>query len=167
MHRTLSAALLGLVFVIAGVANAVAFGEGVLAQTGQYTFFIKPDPCSPVTLYQRMVPCVKRECKPIPRTVVENHIVPVPSERRHRMGLKEIPVGCPKGLNKCETCFPQPRQYAGWKRMMVPKGMRVPVKTTIYQPRIIDRRTTRPQWFAVTPDNRPIQKTIRKVGPRG
>jgi hypothetical protein len=154
---------------VATVPAAHAFGEDVLACTGQYTFFIKPDPNCPDTYIQKMVPCIAKKVIPVPRRVVHTFPVPIPVKKRIPVIVTETPVGCAKGEGPCVKCFPPCTKRRGIKEVVVP-GMRpVPIRGIVPTPICVTRRIMRPQWFKVTETPvppKPVRK-IRKVGPRG
>ncbi len=156
---------------LAGAGNAFSFGEGVLGLKGEYTFFIKPDPNSCVTYYQRLVPCVKKQTIMVDVPVKTRPLAPVPVPREYlqRVAVAENPAGCAEGSTPCVQCFPQSRCSPGSKTCVGPQLMPVPVGTPNIQPRCITRKVMRPQWFAVQEHPLPPQPTrrIRKVDPRG
>ena len=121
MPRNFSFALSLIVLSVALSSSAHALGEDILAHTGQYTFFIKPDPTSCVTYYQRMVPCVEKKTIPVARRIVETFPVPVPVKRKHPVLLSETPVGCAIGAGPCIECFPKPSCRPGVKDVLVPR----------------------------------------------
>ena len=82
MLRNLSLFFFLILSFILSPYSAKAMGEDVLAQTGQYTFFIKPHPGACMTYNQKMVPCVATQTIPIPRPVVQTYPVPFPVKRR-------------------------------------------------------------------------------------
>jgi hypothetical protein len=145
---------------------ACAFGEGILAHSGQYTFFIKPDPCSHVTYYQKLVPCVAEEVVPVPRPTMRVYPVPVPRAQRQPIMIAESPVGCADGSSPCVQCFPKATTKPGRKEVMVPQPIPVRVAGIDMVPRHVTRRVLRPQWFEVTEIPAP-PKPIRKVGTGG
>lgn len=140
---------------------AGAFGEGVLARTGEYTFFIKPDPTSCVTYYQKMVPCVVKETVRIPKRVVHTLPVPVPQKQRIPILLAENPVDC--GKKPCVECFPRPSCKPAVKDCRVPQLVPVRVADWQVQTKCVERKVKMPQWFAVQELPRP---PVRKVKPR-
>jgi len=145
---------------------AYAFGEDILAHTGQYTFFIKPDPGSCSTYYQKMVPCLAKETVPVPRPTVRVYPVPVPMPQKRPIIISESPVGCADGSGPCVECFPQASCIPDRKEVMVPQPIPAPVPGTEIVPQCITRPVLRPQWFAVTEFPAPPQP-IRKVGTGG
>jgi len=146
--------------------GAYGFGEDMLARTGQYTFFIKPEPGSCTTYYQKMVPCVVKETIMVPRKVVNTYPVPVASVRREPVMITHTPVGCPEGSGPCVQCSPRPSCYNTTKEVIVPRMVRTPVTETVFVPKCVTRRVMLPQWFEVT--EQPVRpKVIRKVGSRG
>lgn len=142
---------------------ALADGEAILALTGQYTFFIKPEPGSCETYYQKMVPCVLKKDIPVPRRVVPVYPVPFSSERGVPTLRSEIPVGCADGCGACLQCFPRPSCRPATVDMVVPVVRPVPVPDLIVQPRCVTKRIMQPQWFKVKDDPRPPRKVVRKV----
>jgi hypothetical protein len=158
---------LNLVFFVAlltamGVSSALAAGEDIMAKSGQYTFFIKPDPCAPITYYQKLVPCVVRETIPVPRRVWLSYQVPVPAAQRIPVTVTETPVGCAGGPDQCAQCFPQASSRPGTKEVWGPRMVTVRVPDVVFTPREVTRKVMLPQWFAVTEEPRPPQK-VRKV----
>ncbi len=142
---------------------ALAMGEDILALTGRYTFFIKPDPTSHVTFYQKMVPCVEEKTVGIPRTVVETYGLPIPFPRRERVLVTETPVGHAKASGPCVQCFPSPVCKAEIKDVIVPRVVPVQVPGVILQPKCVPRRLMSPQWFAVEEHPMPPRGPVRKV----
>ncbi|MBI4964786.1 MAG: hypothetical protein HY913_16035 [Desulfomonile tiedjei] len=147
-------------------SQACAFGEDILALTGQYTFFIKPDPCSNTTYYQKLVPCLAEETVPVPRPTVRVYPVPVPAPQRLPIIVSESPVGCAEGSGPCVQCFPQASSKPGSKQVLGPRPLPVPVPGTEIVPRHVTRPVLRPQWFAVTEIPAP-PRPVRKVGAGG
>lgn len=155
-----------LICSLAFSAVVYGFGENVLSRTGQYTFFIQPEPGSCTTYYQKMVPCVVKETIMVPRKVVNRYPVPVPSVRRERVMISHTPVGCPEGSGPCVECSPKPSCYPATKDMIVPRIVGTPVTETVFVPKYVTRKVLLPQWFEVTEQPVP-PKVIRKVGNRG
>jgi hypothetical protein len=151
-----------LIFSIGAVAPAFSFGENVLAATGQYTFFIKPDPCSHTTYYQKMVPCVAKDVVPVPKRISQTFPVPLPSVRNMPTVLHEDPVGAACGAGPCVDCFPKPSVRNASKEVIMPRMVPVRVPGVEYVPREITRRVMLPQWFAVTEELLP-PKQVQKV----
>jgi hypothetical protein len=139
-----------------------AAGEDLLAQSGQYTFFINPCPPGGPTYYQKMVPCVVKETVQVPQTVFQSYPVPVPARQNLPTVVTEAPVGCPQGAGPCTTCFPQPSQRKGKGEVWGPKMLMVQVPSVQFTPKEITRKVMLPQWFAVTEEPQPCQK-VRKV----
>ncbi len=166
MSRNSRAVLLLAILSLLATGYAHAFGEGILAHTGQYTFFIKPDPCSNVTYYQKLVPCLAEETIPVPRPAMRVYPVPVPRPQRQPIMISETPVGCAEGAGKCLECFPQASTARGSKQVMAPQPIAVPVAGIEFVPRHVTRRVLRPQWFEVTEIPAPPQP-IRKVATGG
>ena len=153
--------LLAALFCLTVTSHALAFGEAILALTGQYTFFIKPEPASSVTYYQKMVPCVAEETIPIPRRVAPVYPVPVPMTQRQPVMISERPVGCADGAGPCLQCFPQAKDRRGVGEIIAPRVIPVRVPGIEIVPRIVNRPVMRPQWFEVTVtprDPRPVRK---------
>jgi hypothetical protein len=137
-------------FTLAAASQALAFGEAVLAHTGQYTFFIKPDPTSCITYYQKMVPCVAEHTIPVPRRVAPVYPFPVPAAQRQRVMIDERPVGCADGAGPCLECYPKAVHKQGVKDIVVPRIVPVRVPGIEIVPKTVNRRIMRPQWFEVT-----------------
>jgi hypothetical protein len=155
-------ALSAIVTVGMTASSALSFGENVLAATGQYTFFIKPDPCAPITYYQKMVPCVAKEIVPVPRRVSQTYPVPVPAIRGMRTRITQSPVGLACGQDHCIECFPKPSTTMMSKDMVVPRMIPVRVPGVEIVPREVTRRVMLPQWFEVVEEQIP-PKEVRKI----
>ncbi len=155
--------ILGMLLTVILSSGALADGEAILALTGQYTFFIKPEPGTCETYYQKMVPCVLKKEIPVPRRVVPAYPVPFSAERGVPALRSEIPVGCPDGVGPCLECFPRPSHRPVTLDMVVPVMRRVPVPDLVFQPKSVFKRVMRPQWFKVKEEPRPLRKVVRKV----
>ena len=143
---------------------ARAMGEGILAQTGQYTFFIKPHPGSCMIYQQKPVPCVATQTIPIPRPVVQTYPAPFPVKRKAPVVVSEKPVGCAFGAGPCVECYPHPSSRPGIKEIWPPEIKLVPITSPAFTPRHVTRKILRPQWFLVTEHPvMPVPKPIRKV----
>jgi hypothetical protein len=143
--------------------QALAFGEDVLAATGQYTFFIKPCPGSNVTYYQKMVPCILTQKIAVPRPVAPVFPVPFPKVRNVPVTRMETPVGCALGASPCMECMPKPSVAPGMGEVVLPAMAQARVPGFVPMFRTVKRRITRPQWFAVTEQPRQVKKVrIRK-----
>jgi hypothetical protein len=141
-----------------------AMGEDVLAQTGQYTFFINPHPGSCMIYYQKMVPCVATETIPIPRPLVQTYPAPFPVKRRVPVVVSEEPVGCAVGAGPCVECYPHPSCRPETKEIWPPEIMPVSITSPAFTPRHVTRKIIRPQWFLVTEHPvLPVPKPIRKL----
>ncbi len=151
-----------LIFSTAVAGPAFSFGENILAATGQYTFFIKPQPGSHTTYYQKMVPCVAKDIVPVPKRVSQTYPVPVPSIRNMPTVMHETPVGAACGAGPCIDCFPKPSVKNASKEMILPRMVPVRVPGVEFVPREVTRRVMLPQWFAVTEEILP-PKQVRKV----
>jgi len=138
-----------------------AFGEDMLALTGQYTFFIKPVPGWDVTFYQKMVPCVAQETLPVARRVVQTYPLPIPAMRRQPITVTETPVGCAQGSGPCVECFPMPSCTPASKEVPVPLVVSVGVPGIELAPRCVTRPVMLPQWFAVTEQPRDVRKVSK------
>jgi hypothetical protein len=138
---------------------ALAFGENVLALTGEYTFFIRPVPGWDVTFYQKLVPCVAQDTVPVPRRVVQTYPLPIPRMQRLPVTITETPVGCAQGAGPCVDCRPRPSQRPATKEVAAPMIVPVGVPGIEVTPKAVTRRVMLPQWFAVTEE----PKNIRKV----
>jgi hypothetical protein len=133
-----------------------------LAHSGQYTFFIKPEPGSCITYYQKMVPCIAEETIPVPRPVAPAYPVPIPIGQRQPVMISERPVGCAEGSGPCLKCFPQALSKRDVKEVIAPQVIPVPVPGIDIVPRHVERPVLRPQWFEVTESPLPPQP-VRKV----
>jgi hypothetical protein len=158
-----------LVFLILCLATqALAFGEDILAASGQYTFFIKPCPGSNVTYYQKMVPCVATDEIAVPRRVAPVFPVPVPTVRNQPVTRMETPVGCAQGASPCVECRPRPSSASASAEVVLPRM--VPFGVPGFEPtfKTVKRKIMLPQWFAVTEQPRQVRKVPPPVvGPRG
>jgi len=154
--------LITALFLLAVTSQALAFGEGVLAQTGQYTFFIRPEPASCITYYQKLVPCVAEETIPVPRRVTPVFPLPVPAIRNQPVMISERPVGCAEGAGPCVQCFPKASHKRYAHRIVDPRIVPVKVPDIEIVPRLVTRPVLRPQWFEVTESPLPPQP-VRKV----
>lgn len=163
MFRNLQCTLLAFLALLAAATPAFAVGEEILAATGRYTFFVKPDPTSCVTFYQKMVPCIERKTVGVPRTVVETFPYPVPTTQKQRVLVTETPVGHACGANPCIQCIAKPVCQPGMKDVIVPSMVPVRVPTLVMQPKCVDRRIKLPQWFAVEEHVLPAPQKVRKV----
>jgi len=153
-------------FLIAFSTHALAAGEDILAHTGEYTFFIQPEPGSCETYYQKMVPCIAKETIMVPKKVTLSFTVPVPSKQGLPVLRTETPVGCATGSGPCVDCYPKPSCRPALKEIPVPKPRIVRIPTIELVPKCVERRVMLPQWFKVKDEPRPPKK-IRKVPSRG
>ncbi|MEW6348796.1 MAG: hypothetical protein AB1646_07010 [Thermodesulfobacteriota bacterium] len=152
-----------LIAVTLATPMAHAEGEGILALSGEYTFFLKPLPgCTP-TYYQKMVPCVERICEPVPRRVVQTYPVPVPSRRRVPTLVCETPLGCAKGEGDCLKCFPPCTKRVELKECVAPRIVPTEFQDVVFERRIVCRPTMRPQWFEVNEHPMPCPPPAIKV----
>jgi hypothetical protein len=148
--------------------SAKATGEDVLAQTGQYTFFIKPHPGTCMTYHQKMVPCVATQTVPIPRPVVQTYPVPFPVKRRVPVVISEEPVGCAFGAGPCVECYPSPSSRPQIKEIWPPEIRPVSITSPAFTVRHVTRKIMLPQWSLFTEHPAvPVPKPIRKVGAGG
>lgn len=155
--------VLSLTFCSISLASqALAFGEDMLALTGQYTFFIRPVPGWDVTYYQKLVPCVAQETVPVARRVVQTYPLPIPRMQRQPITITETPVGCAQGAGPCVECSPRPSSRPATKDVAGPAIVRVGVPGIEVTPKCVTRRVMLPQWFAVTEHPRELRK-ISKV----
>lgn len=166
MRRIPPVIIAALIFFLAATPGAFAFGEPILALSGQYTFFTNPCPGSHTTYYQKMVPCVAKETIWVPRKVVNTYPVPVASIRREPVTISETPVGCPHGSSDCVECAPRPSRYHLVKEVVGPRPVPTPITDIALVPRTVTRRVMLPQWFEVIEQAKP-PKPIRKVGHSG
>ncbi len=142
--------------------SALAVGEDMLAMTGQYTFFIKPDPCSCITYTQKLVPCIETKCVGAKR-VVTTFPLPVPRGQRQPILVTETPVGCAEGAGPCIQCYPQPSCRPDVKECPTPAVLPVPVPSVEPEPRTVTRPVMLPQWFVVQEQCKPPARKVRKV----
>lgn len=142
--------------------ESFGFGEDILAQSGQYTFFIKPQPGTCTTYYQKMVPCIVEETVPVIRKTTQRYPLPVPITQRIPLTISEVPVGCAEGAGPCSKCTPLPTCRSGFKEVVVPANIPVPVPDIQVVPKTVKRKVMLPQWFAVTEQPKP-PKMVRKV----
>lgn len=144
-------AFLSCIFLVTALSavSGWASGEEILARTGQYTFFIKPDPCSGVTYYQKLVPCVVEDTIYVPRKVFPAYQVPEPVRRSQGVIVTETPVGCALGESPCVECFPKPTQRRETREVWLPRPVPVRVPTLEWVPKKVTKRIMLPQWFAV------------------
>ena len=158
--RKMLVAISSLTLVLLCVApQAFAFGEAILAASGQYTFFIKPAPGSHVTYYQKMVLCVITEEIAVPRPVAPVFPVPVPVARNIPVVRTETPVGCAVGQSPCIECRPRPSSMSATVEQLVPRMVPVRVPGVEPVPKTVKRKIMRPQWFAVTEQPKgPVRK---------
>lgn len=164
MLRNLSLFFFLTLFFILSPCSAKAMGEDVLAQTGQYTFFIEPCPGAHMTYYQKMVPCVATQTIPIPRSVVQTYPAPFPVKRGVPVVISEEPIGCALGAGPCVECYPRPSSRPGIKQIWPPEIMPVSIKGPVFTPRNVTHKIMRPQWFLVTERPvPPVPKPIRKL----
>jgi hypothetical protein len=152
--------ILSLSFISLSLASqALAFGEDMLALTGQYTFFIRPVPGWDVTFYQKLVPCVAQETVPVARRVVQTYPLPIPKMQRQPVTITETPVGCAQGAGPCVECTPMPSSRPATKDVVAPAIVPVGVPGIEVTPKCVTRPVMLPQWFAVTEE----PKNPRKV----
>jgi len=145
--------------------SAKAMGEDVLAQTGQYTLFIKPHPGACMIYQQKMVPCVATQTIPISRPVVQTYPAPFPVKRRLPVVVSEKPVGCALGAGPCVECYPRPSCRPGIREVWLPELRPVSITSPAFTPRHVTHKIIRPQWHLVTEHPvMPAPKPIRKVG---
>lgn len=159
---TKSAIVFSAILILLVSAPAHAEGEAMLALTGQYTFFIKPEPGSCVTYYQKMVPCVLKETVLVPKRVVQTFPMPFTSKRAKSVLRHETPVGCAEGAGPCLQCYPRPSCRSAMTHVQVPVMKPVRVRGLEAVPKCVTRRVMRPQWFQVTETPKPLRK-VRKV----
>lgn len=155
-HKAFITVALFNILMLAG--TAFAFGEDILAATGQYTFFIKPCPQTNTTYYQKMVPCVLRDTIQVPKTVVDSYPLPIPSVRGIPIVRHEQPVGCALGSSPCIECAPKPSSSPDVLTSVVPRMVNVRIPSVVPAPKEITKRVKLPQWFAVTEEPKPIRK---------
>ena len=162
MLKKLSVLCLAIISLVILSTVAQAEGEAILALTGQYTFFIKPEPGSCDTYCRKLVPCVLERTIPVPRRVAPVYPVPVSAKRRVPALRSEIPVGCADGSGPCLQCFPKPSCRPVTRNMVVPVPKPVRVPGIRLEPKCVKERVMRPQWFKVTEEPRPLKRP-RKV----
>lgn len=163
MFGILCPSLLCALALVTAAVPALAAGEDILAASGRYTFFIKPDPASCVTFHQKMVPCIERKTVGVPRTVVETYPLPVPSRQKQRVLVTETPVGDACGVTPCINCFPKPVCKPGTTDVIVPSIVPIRIPTLVIQPKCVERRIKLPQWFAVEEQPLPPPQKVRKI----
>lgn len=164
MQRRFLAFLIALVLSIAFSGYAMAFGEDVLAATGQYTFFIKPYPGCPLTYYQKMVPCKMKQTVFRSNPIVERYPVPVPKRGGRPVIVTETPAGW-SDCDSCIECFPKPLQYRGRGEALLSRNVPIPVTFDMITPKTVERRVRRPQWFAVEEKPIPSKRRRGQMGP--
>lgn len=140
-----------------------AMGEDVLAQCGQYSFFIKPHPGACMTYHQKMVPCVAEKNIPIPRPVVQTYPLPFPVKRGLPVVVSEKPVGCAANADSCLECYPQPSCKPGIKESWPAQIKPIRISSPEFSPRHVTRKIMLPQWFLVTDHPVPAPKPPIKV----
>ena len=150
MPKRVPVVLCAALLCLAVASHAFAFGEDVLAATGQYTFFIKPEPGSHVTYYQKMVRCVAEVPVPSPRRVAPVYRVPMAHIQRERSLITETTVGCALGQGDCVDCFPRAARYRQPRDVVVPRDIRVPMPGIEPVTRLVTRPVWLPQWFEVS-----------------
>lgn len=150
---------IGIILALSGTARPE--GEGILALTGQYTFFIRPQCGFGETYYQKLVPCRLEETIQIPRVVTPRFLVPHASIRGAPVMRNEIPVGCAQGAGPCLECFPKPTRRPAVNPGVVPIMAPVAVKDLEFREKHVVRRVLRPQWFKVTDEPRPLRKVSK------
>jgi hypothetical protein len=160
MHRVIFTIILFCALVAGTTHNACAFGEDVLAMTGQYVFFIKPK-CSNMTYYQKMVPCMVTETCPTPRRVFPKYAVPVPDCRPFPVTVTETPVGHACGAPPCAECRPLPTTTTLYKDAILPRMLPAVVPTIEPVPRQITRPAMFPQWFAVSEEAKARPRKVK------
>ncbi|MGO9572246.1 MAG: hypothetical protein ACLP5H_32415 [Desulfomonilaceae bacterium] len=162
MSKKFLVIILSLAFCSLSLASQVfAFGEDMLALTGQYTFFIRPVPGWDVTFYQKLVPCVAQETVPVARRVVETYPLPIPAMHRQPITISETPVGCAQGSGPCVECYPKPSFRPASKDVATPRVVPVGVPGIELTPKCVTRPVMLPQWFAVTEEPRDIRKVSK------
>ena len=166
MRRSSTVLLCAILTVLAFSGTARPEGEGILAMTGQYTFFIRPDCGSGETYYQKLVPCRLEKTVPIARVVTPKYLVPHASIRGVPVMRNETPVGCAKGAGPCVECFPKPTRRPAINSAVVPIPAPVRIRDLQFRPKTVVKRVLRPQWFKVTDEPRPLRK-VRKIHPGG
>jgi hypothetical protein len=130
-----------------GAAHAV--GEDILAHTGQYTFFVKPNPCVPVTYHQKTVPCRVTRTAPMVRIRQAAYYLPVPVIAGQRTMIRETPIACPGDADPCVACFPKVSRTPGLSEAPVPRPVRVRFPEVDIVPQCVTRRVNLPRWFMV------------------
>jgi hypothetical protein len=139
-------------------AQCAAFGEDVLAASGQYTFFIKPRCGTNATYYQKMVPCVLTEELPTARLITPVYGVPVPDQRKQGIVRTETPVGCAQGSRPCAECFPRETRTTDFVDRQFPVMIPSVMPTWVPDPQIARRPVMLPQWFMVTEEAKAPRK---------
>ena len=163
MRSKWSLVLASIMLSLAASTAAHAVGEDILAVSGQYTFFIKPDPSSCTTYYQKMVPCIKKQNVPVAVGSVPVYPVPIPMPRPKRIMVQETPVGHVKGAGPCLRCRPSPCRTPMVKDVFPPVPVPIPVPGLSIEPKCVARPVMRPQWFKVDELPMPPPRKVRKV----
>lgn len=140
-------------FVPSSVAQG--YGEGVLALTGQYTFFVKPYPGQPITHYQKVVPCVSRKSLQNLRPHYTTVHVPYGARRKQPIIVVETPLSMGHGPDPSITCLPKPRQHSMWTDVEVPRTRPTRVRILAPSSSMVSRRIVMPYWFEVREELRP------------
>jgi hypothetical protein len=130
-----------------GAAHAV--GEDILAHSGQYTFFVKPNPCAPVTYHQKTVPCMVTRDVPTVRMRQVTYHLPVPLIVGRRVMIRETPIACPADRDPCVRCLPKVSTHPGVGTTVEPRPARVQFTDPVVVPQCVTRRVNLPRWFMV------------------
>ncbi len=163
MWKCVPAILMVVIWSLMSASSAVAFGEDVLAVTGEYTFFIRPDPMACITYHKKLVPCVARETVPVPQRYTQTYPIPVPARREVPAIVKETPVGCAEGSGPCVDCYPQCSHTPGMIAVKVPQIVPVDIPFVRFNPQCVTRKVMLPQWFAVEELPKPPPQKVRSV----
>jgi hypothetical protein len=172
MSKIPAAVLVAILMAHCMCPSAFAFGEDVLAHTGEFTFFIKPDPGSCKTYTQKMVPCVEKKTVPVVKLINKTYPVPVPKGVIKPTKICENPMA-EKGKPQCVQCFPKSRVQGSSKKLVRPQMIPVTTPGMVIAPKCVTKKTMKPVWFEfkespAPPRMRPRKvKYPRKVGPRG
>lgn len=149
MSRFLALSCCALVVGALSYGPAHAVGEDILARSGQYTFFVKPNPCVPVTYYQRTVPCRVTRNVPAVRTMQVPYYLPVAAIADRRTIIRETPIACPMDSDPCVQCSPRMTRRPGMAAVAAPRPVRVGVTEVVIVPKCVTRRVNLPRWFMV------------------
>ena len=150
--------------------SVFSYGEDLLAHTGEYTFFITPNPVTCVTYRKRLVPCVVKETIPVAQRYAMTYPIPFPGKQRVPVVVQETPVGCAAGSGPCTTCTPKCFTSSGILYKKTPRIIPVTITGKRYMPQCVTKRVMLPQWYVVEEFPKPPPRKIQpvyKVRPNG